>query len=685
MILNNKIRMGALKLHLLGVRYKNYRVFKNEFVQLSSKYKVCVEDDFDIVEIEEYHSGHKTAKKQLTIKKIDIKTVNNVFENDDISYKCIVGKNGSGKSTILSNDYNWSYKQGSFDDNYINEIFYRIYLDEFNNKIYICHPVGNNHKNNIHDNIDCTIDGIKVDSGIKFLTENEHKSLVEDYEFNYNHKTAVKNTIINDIKILKDYLKIKDKDIAVNISKFSEIKKLNENKGNYNFEIIKELVLELNNSYQENHKELLKLYLLILFDEYGNNTFFNEQYCKQHIEVLYTKEFVINNLQTKKKYKINKNYLEGKNLDENSIQYKIFKEIENNETISRHKIDDDGEQNIAYNKIFDKVARTYEESNLYRTLFKELIVVEEIKSKEELEKQLKNIELDKLINEKYRNSFEIIYEKFYKIIFNNYVGKTIHIRAVSIGGADIHFCEREIIYCINNEEKKLIEVMEKLIEDIYDLTNECKILSHIFKCELCNMSSGQREAIKLLSNIDIMIKNRLLGLYVGNINNPKIYNMLLTIDEPDLHLHPEWSRRFKFMLHKVIEKVIEEAKEEGKILKVQVILTTHSPFIVSDFKNNELVMLNFEENGYTSRVQETDKSFYGANIYDILNDSFFLESGIGEFARREINEKIKFLKNIINQNKKLDEEQKTNMNKFKDCIADRYIKDYFSSLLGRCL
>ena len=105
----------------------------------------------------------------------------------------------------------------------------------------------------------------------------------------------------------------------------------------------------------------------------------------------------------------------------------------------------------------------------------------------------------------------------------------------------------------------------------------------------------------------------------------------MLIDEIDLYCHPLWQQ-------KLIYYLIEEIKAEYSDKKIQIIFTTHSPIVLSDMPHSNVIFLKRENNKCNVEQYSNHEETFGANIYKLFNDAFFLgEKGqIGEFARRKI-------------------------------------------------
>ncbi|MCR1809618.1 AAA family ATPase [Sulfurospirillum sp. hDNRA2] len=132
------------------------------------------------------------------------------------------------------------------------------------------------------------------------------------------------------------------------------------------------------------------------------------------------------------------------------------------------------------------------------------------------------------------------------------------------------------------------------------------------------LSQGERKAF-----IDSLI------LY-NEISASKKNDMLILVDEPDLSLHPEWQRRYLFNLLTLVETF--------KSKKFHFIISSHSPFILSDIPKENVIFLEKGKQAYPNI--ET----FGANIHTLLSHSFFMKDGLmGEFAKSKINEVIDYL------------------------------------------
>ncbi|MGH1387455.1 AAA family ATPase [Kordia sp.] len=172
-----------------------------------------------------------------------------------------------------------------------------------------------------------------------------------------------------------------------------------------------------------------------------------------------------------------------------------------------------------------------------------------------------------------------------------------------------------------------------------------------------NLSSGEKAMYDLFSSFYDMkyrIEQNLLesfGLFhkSNEIND----HFLLLIDEGDLGFHPQWKKRYIDTLLKGFQCIFPEKQ-------IQIIFTTHDPLTLSDIPTHNITYLSKNEQGITKVEDSSKKKSFGANITDLLTDSFFLEDGlVGDFAKAKINSIISWLsiKKLEKEVKQLEEEE----------------------------
>lgn len=130
-------------------------------------------------------------------------------------------------------------------------------------------------------------------------------------------------------------------------------------------------------------------------------------------------------------------------------------------------------------------------------------------------------------------------------------------------------------------------------------------------------------------------------------------NILLLIDEGELYLHPEWQRQYIKMLVDYIPIIYKNKK-------VQIIFASNSPFLISDMPRNNIIILDKKGDEIIVSDSEIKRQTFGANISKLLNNSFFIENSMGDFAKSKIEEIINMIKNL---DKNTDKEEKNYIKK----------------------
>ena len=164
------------------------------------------------------------------------------------------------------------------------------------------------------------------------------------------------------------------------------------------------------------------------------------------------------------------------------------------------------------------------------------------------------------------------------------------------------------------------------------------------------MSSGELCYLRFFSRLYDRIKET--EIFATN----KAIESQLLIDEIDLHLHPEWQRKW---FSKFVEGLKLMQEESGVKLHFQLIMTTHSPFMLTDFFYNNVTRLDIGKDGVLKIVNDDKKTqFLAGNIYDILSDGFFLDGSMGFFIKEKLKgllqkaERPKQEKNVLDETDK---------------------------------
>ena len=107
--------------------------------------------------------------------------------------------------------------------------------------------------------------------------------------------------------------------------------------------------------------------------------------------------------------------------------------------------------------------------------------------------------------------------------------------------------------------------------------------------------------------------------------------VLFLLDEPETHLNPEWRASYISTLR----AALEADKSNSRVMR-EVLLTSHSPFIISDCRKENVLV--FTKNPQTQKVtcKRPDFETFGASATLLTNEIFDRPETIGDFANDEL-------------------------------------------------
>jgi predicted ATP-dependent endonuclease of OLD family len=189
----------------------------------------------------------------------------------------------------------------------------------------------------------------------------------------------------------------------------------------------------------------------------------------------------------------------------------------------------------------------------------------------------------------------------------------------------------EKFFSKNNSESILTIGLEEYNQEFFDLLSDsdARCVAIPFQIVFPQKSDGELAIIRKIAAIHSALEK---NIKIGK------KNFIIILDEVDQHLHPEWSRCVLSMLLELMHEYINKAN-------IQLLLSTHSPYLISDLPRKNVLKIKKDEN---EKLDVSPSNYgFGANIYDIINDSFFLNSSIGEFSKRKIEEIVNFLSDDV--------------------------------------
>lgn len=227
------------------------------------------------------------------------------------------------------------------------------------------------------------------------------------------------------------------------------------------------------------------------------------------------------------------------------------------------------------------------------------------------------------------------------------------------------------------EKEKLMILDKRTINQKYSDDLPIQQLLFTPDCQLSPFSSGEYNKLSFLSKLYWCLEggerfreeNKTLedmGIFHMREVVQKGDAVILFIDEGEVYYHPEWQRQYVRILLEMIDRC---SKSEA----VQIVLTTHSPFMISDILEEDIMYLPPQE---TKSVKKT----FGQNIHMLLKSSFFMRSTIGEYAKGL----IEWLLNLLNDENKSYEEVAKDVNErfYTNLSAPEEVYDFLEQLIS---
>ena len=581
-------------MELVYLWVEDYKNIHKQGFNFSPRFECKFYPDYD-------RNGRLTDNSKLEIVEKDYV---NIFP-ENINITAIVGKNGSGKSSLIENIINDIIFNEKIE--YDEQPLY-CYLNDKKDKMYINSYLLSDH--NIKSDVSYKLTHIESDTD-----ENEYldcdfsdiKKLIDfknEYDksffYFYNNRLEVDNNAHQIYKYNEEllfYSEIDKTDDLINLEK--------ENDKTFNNLISllmdnSRLPKEISNIFVP-----IKMYInredVFIFLEHFKN---EESDYRYFIEERNTADIIKLETLIYLRYFLNKNSFNSKWKEYTMSLLKIFE--------GKHLIEE-------YKIILDNI----------------LIILQEMYFKIEFEK--KDIRYDDNKSNDYYLEKILELEKVYIILQNPY-----DLALLISSKRNNYFYDYEIdISKLNNDTINIFKNMPAYLT--ISFTNSIGKRYN-------ELSSGEKNILKLLFSIKNII----------DLRQNRTYSFNILLDEIEDTLHPAWQKKLISWLIYFFSNF--------KNIQLNFIITTHSPFLISDLPKENIIFLdtykeleeeviNGEQKAGNCKVLSKDevlekKQTFGANIHTLLSDSFFMKDGLmGEFAKSKINEIKMFYEKIIEEKK----------------------------------
>lgn len=198
---------------------------------------------------------------------------------------------------------------------------------------------------------------------------------------------------------------------------------------------------------------------------------------------------------------------------------------------------------------------------------------------------------------------------------------------------------------MKNQDINDLELLTLIVNEYINGSDMEQDVFSVLNFEWTGVSSGEFALLNLFGRIN-SIKNKLSKK-----------NIIFLIDEVDIGLHQEWQRLWMYVAPYFFKKLLGN--------NIQLIITTHSPIVLSDFRKIDVFLIG---------EHTLEKETFGQNIYTLMMEGLFLKNTIGEHSNLEINKIITEL-NVLSENGPLEDNQLENLEVKIKYIGDELVKD----------
>ena len=192
-----------------------------------------------------------------------------------------------------------------------------------------------------------------------------------------------------------------------------------------------------------------------------------------------------------------------------------------------------------------------------------------------------------------------------------------------------------------------------------------------------SISSGERQIAYTISNLMYHLVN-VDSEWNDNYRKDKDHlevikyrYMNVIFDEVELYFHPEMQRQFTNIMMKTLKSV-----RFTNMRGINIMMVTHSPFVLSDIPDNNVLCLGEGDNMVTKTL--------GGNIMEMLSSSFFMNNSIGDAIKEEISEIVTLYNKAVREGQNVKAEyayKKVRMRYVCNNLGDEFLKRMVSRMV----
>lgn len=192
-----------------------------------------------------------------------------------------------------------------------------------------------------------------------------------------------------------------------------------------------------------------------------------------------------------------------------------------------------------------------------------------------------------------------------------------------------------------------------------------------------SISSGERQIAYTISNLMyhlVNVDSEWNDFYRKDKDHLEViryHYMNVVFDEVELYFHPEMQRQFTSIMMKMLKSV-----HFTNLRGINIMMITHSPFVLSDIPESNVLCLG--------EGDETVTKTLGGNIMEMLSKSFFMSSSIGDLIKEEISVIVSLYNQAFREGENVRAQFAKNRVRFKyvcDNVGDDFLRKMLTGML----
>lgn len=224
---------------------------------------------------------------------------------------------------------------------------------------------------------------------------------------------------------------------------------------------------------------------------------------------------------------------------------------------------------------------------------------------------------------KWLSDKEIEYLK--KVFLEFYTAfESVFLSTEHFSNIQLHKGYLEIVINQNANIELINHVIQLTIDEhqMAEVNETVSLFQDFFDYSINFLSDGELAYLGLMATVDEQLS--LKTQVEGSVTKKEKY--ILLFDEPETRMHPDLARTF-------IKTLIDFLSQyTGKTF--QIIVASHSPFLISDIPKENVLMLKKDDDVSTVHASELDT--FAQNIHTLLSNAFFMDVTIGAYAYQQI-------------------------------------------------